>query len=593
MINFLQSLLSELTDNQRGGITLARTRKKTESVTTPPVPLPTTKPIAIVEEDEENTVLAIANRPPDLLPQGIIRSEVNFLTLPFFSLSRHDQRVRTEYHAIETRGDKKLEVSWKVSANSEYGYPGVFDSKVHKAIEQIISNLPRPIENPIPLGSLLSLAKLMGVGLSRKGTLPGKSYKEIQDSLTKIVAATVESKGTFYDKGEEQFIDARFHLYDQVVFIGQKLRDGVVADTNYLFLSSWYLDNINARYVKPLDYTYYRTLQSPIASRLYELLGVKFYRGNPYIRYRYSTLCQLLPVTRYQYFSAAKRKLDLAHEELIRTGFLDNVEWGKVKDDPHDWYVNYWAGERAKEERQRFKKQVALPPPDDSVEPTPQPAPTTQAEQVADAKSDLADDVVNALQNFGISKKTAQKLAKNYPQDLILAKLDMVKWLVDTNSPLVSKNPQGFLVKAIEDGYLSEPPRRYKVSKQQEERQKQELEQQRQAQDQFQRAREEAKQKLLEEHPPQPIENTDLTTASAWNKTLESLREQVSNVIYTGWLKDTLLLRLEEDTAFVLVSSHFAREYLEHRLYASIARTLENVIGYPVDVEFVVSDMVS
>jgi hypothetical protein len=73
--------------------------------------------------------------------QEVIRSEVNFLVLPFFALSRRDVtgRTKTEYHATVKRGNERLEASWKVSANPEYGYPGPFDRRVHRAIEQIIS----------------------------------------------------------------------------------------------------------------------------------------------------------------------------------------------------------------------------------------------------------------------------------------------------------------------------------------------------------------------------------------------------------------------------------------------------------------------
>jgi hypothetical protein len=203
------------------------------------------------------------------------------------------------------------------------------------------------------------------------------------------------------------------------------------------------------------------------------------------------------------------------------------------------------------------------------------------------------DDVCAALENFGITKKIAMRLAKNYPAELVLEKLDLVQWLQSTKSSLVSKNPQGFLIKAIEDGYLPQPPKGYKsVSerKEEEEKQRRELEQQRQAQEQFQKAKEQARQRLLEEHPPEAIENTDLTTATAWTKTLEALQQQVSPVTYAGWLKDTLLLRLEQNTAFVLVSSQFARDYLEHRLYQSITRTLGQVLDQPVQVEFVVAE---
>jgi replication initiator protein A len=453
MLSFIRSLFFGVKSNNSGEKSVVSTRNKTKYVKTPPANSTPTKQVVLLEEDEEDIDLS----------KGVIRSEVNFLAYPFFALSRKDaaHRSKTEYHTTIERGDEKLDVSWKVSANPEYGYPSPFDRKVHRAIEQIISNLKRPIKNPIPLGSFRNLAKLMDVGLSKKGTLSGRTYKEIEDSLTRIVATTAHSKRTFYDKGRKRWLEAVFHLYDQVVFAGEILPNGEVADTNYLFLGNWYLDNINARYVKPLDFTYYRSLKNNIASRLYELLGVKFYGmgHHPYIRYRYSTLCQLLPVTQYQRPSKAKEILNPAHDELTSSKFLAKIEWQEIPNEKHDWYVCYWAGTRAKEEIKQFSKQGVLPPPDDLQ--LRQSTATTTPQQ---ADEDVNEDVVLALQNFGISKKQAVKLAKGHEHEYILEKLELVQWFRDTKSPLVAKNPAGFARRAIEDDYPAPP--QYKSKKQ-------------------------------------------------------------------------------------------------------------------------------
>ena len=71
----------------------------------------------------------------------VIRSEVNFLVLPFFALWDKEvkRKKRTEYKTLVIRDNKKLEISWIVSPNTEFGYPGPFDRAIHKAVEQIIS----------------------------------------------------------------------------------------------------------------------------------------------------------------------------------------------------------------------------------------------------------------------------------------------------------------------------------------------------------------------------------------------------------------------------------------------------------------------
>jgi hypothetical protein len=574
MLSFILSLFFGAKSSNIGEKSMVSTGKKTKNATTRLANPTPTKQVALLEEDEEST---------DLLPQGTVRSEVNLLALPFFALSRKDaqKRMTTEYHTTVTRGEEKLDVSWIVSANPRYGYPRPFDRHVHRAIEQIISEMKLPLQNPVRIGSLYRLAQLLNLKRS------GKLYSEIKAAIQRIVTTSIESKGTYYDKGKRRWRETTFHLYDKVVFTGEELDKGELADDNYLWVDSWYLDNINARYVKPLDYIYYRSLHSSIASRLYELLGVKFYGLGkyPYIRYRYSTLCQLLPVTQYQRPSKAKEILKPAHDELISSKFLAKVEWQEIPNEKYDWYVCYWAGTRAKEEIQRWSKQVVLPPPDDlQLE---QPAPTSTPQQAEEY-----DDLVVALQNFGISKKTTKRLAKNHPEQDILEKLELVQWLVDTKSPLVSKNPQGFLVKALDEGYLPRPPKGYKTATQRKEeakRQEQEVAQQRQATEQFQKAREEARQRLLEKHPPQPIAGTGHTTETAWGKVLASLQEQVSPANFNSWFKDTALLQVTDTAAHIAAPNRFALLQLERRLYQEVSNAVKGALGKDLDLEFVVA----
>ncbi len=311
----------------------------------------------MTEEENEREVQLIPEDEQTPLTPEVIRSEVNLLTFPFFALSRKGLKEKTkiEYRAVVQRGDKKVEILWRVSSNSEYGYPGPFDQKVHKAIEEIINELPHPIQNPIGF-SIYELCRRMQLG-----SAGGSDYKKIKEGLERIVATTVKSRGTFYAKGRKKWIDDVFHLYDRIIFRGEELPDGALAERNYLYLNSWYLENLNARYVRPLDYQYYKALRSNIAQRLYELLGVKFYglmrAGYTSIGYRYSTLCQLLPLTRQKYLSQARQILDPAHEELLKTEFLAGAEWSDVdsEQEENDWLVTYVPGARAIAEVERYR----------------------------------------------------------------------------------------------------------------------------------------------------------------------------------------------------------------------------------------------
>ena len=235
----------------------------------------------------------------------VIHPEANFLRLPFFSLSWRGLKNTTkiEYQHIEKRNGKKVELLWKVTANTEYGYPTPFDHKVARAIDALINEIilqkGYPLENPIKF-SIYKLARLMAHH-SDYASL----YTNIRESIERIIATTIKSEGSFFLKDEKRWLDKIFHIYDSAVFIGKEMPNGIVADSNYLWLGNEYLRNINSQYTRPLDYTYLTCLKSELASRLYELLSGKFY-GLPeselHLRISYSNLCQVLPITQQKYY---------------------------------------------------------------------------------------------------------------------------------------------------------------------------------------------------------------------------------------------------------------------------------------------------
>jgi hypothetical protein len=387
----------------------------------------------------------------EVLPPETVRSEVNLLNLPFFALSTKglENMTKVEYRNTVQREDRRFEILWKVSSNPEYGYPGPFDKKVYKAIEQIISEHRPPIENPICLGSLYALARMMGIK-SYKGS---GVYKEIKEALTRITTTSVQSKGAFYNKARSEWLERIFHLYDQVIFRGEKLKDETIANTNYLYLGSWYLENLNARYVKPIDYDYYRSLKNPISCRLYELLGIKFYGmgDQGFIRYKYSTLCQLLPVTRQKYLSDAKAALNLSHEELKRTAFLKDYQWSKPGRGQRDWYITYWPGERVKEEQERLSmessKELELAPSD--VRPIPpesgeESLETLSRKAIPEKSISPEDDLLWQKVLEGMEQEVTRANFKTYFSEMRLIELGENWARIGTLSELTLKQLQRF-----------------------------------------------------------------------------------------------------------------------------------------------------
>ena len=390
------------------------------------------------EKVKKTTELVKKKEPQEISLPKIINSEVNLLVFPFFALSTKTlkKKLETEYRDVVERGDQKIEILWNVSANPKYGYPGLFDREIHKVIEQIITETLRrngKIENPVPLGSLYNLLKKADIDLG------GMQYRKTKEALERITTTSIKSKGTFYNKEKKEWIEDIFHLYERVVFKGKKLPNGEIADNNYLFLGSWYLQSLNSFYIKPIDYNYLQNLRSKIASRLYEILGVKFYglrnKREGFICYRYSKLCQLLPITPFKQISRAKQQLDPAHKELQDTRFLFNYKWDKNSD--RDWLIYYWPGERAKKEMRKVKTEFITPPIEELL-----PEPKGKSKSLTKSQINL----LNELVKLNVSKITAEDLVKYSSQQAIK------KWVKGIHYTK-AEDKAAYLVKAIRENW--------------------------------------------------------------------------------------------------------------------------------------------
>lgn len=73
-----------------------------------------------------------------------------------------------------------------------------------------------------------------------------------------------------------------------------------------------------------------------------------------------------------------------------------------------------------------------------------------------------------------------------------------------------------------------------------------------------------------------------------WQAALGELQIQLSRPDYSTWLKDSSLISHEDGVFVIGVPTPFAKEWLENRLSLTIRRTLTRILGYSVEVRFVV-----
>ena len=73
-----------------------------------------------------------------------------------------------------------------------------------------------------------------------------------------------------------------------------------------------------------------------------------------------------------------------------------------------------------------------------------------------------------------------------------------------------------------------------------------------------------------------------------WRAALGELQVSLSPANYETWLRDTLLVDVDEQRFRIAVPNGFAKDWLETRYRSLISQTLARIVGYSVQVEFIV-----
>ena len=74
-----------------------------------------------------------------------------------------------------------------------------------------------------------------------------------------------------------------------------------------------------------------------------------------------------------------------------------------------------------------------------------------------------------------------------------------------------------------------------------------------------------------------------------WRAALGELQVSLSPANYETWLKETQLVDVDEQRFRIGVPNGFAKDWLETRYRSLISQTLARIVGYSVQVEFIVT----
>ena len=91
-------------------------------------------------------------------------------------------------------------------------------------------------------------------------------------------------------------------------------------------------------------------------------------------------------------------------------------------------------------------------------------------------------------------------------------------------------------------------------------------------------------------HPTNHIAGSDrrMDAKQVWRAALGELQVSLSPANFETWLRDTQLVDVDEQRFRIAVPNGFAKDWLESRYRSLISQTLARIVGYSVQVEFVI-----
>lgn len=361
-----------------------------------------------------------------------IRIEKNLTTLGFFTPTQGRGKLMNRPKVLRIRrelpGGKIIEAEATIIPSVEHGLPTTPDQDKYLAFQQIVQERRKEnggiVQNPIPFSSYELCTR---VGLNTGG----KNYADISEWLDRMVATTIRSKGTVYLAKRKTYVKDTFHVFDRVIAAGKQLSDGSIADRNYVWLSEWQIENLNARYQLPVDFESYKQLRTHIGKALVPLLQVWLFPSRAFGKFekRYADVCELLSLRPQTAPSLIDRQLRPALDELLMMGYISNWSIERTTDSMEHKLVLFHGP--------KYLSDLKLV--------------NSRSEDEADPKMPLAEtgDVLELLTERGITPTAARKLIKSMPLGQPVQ--EQLAWCDSIIRQGKLSNPAGFVYSVLKN----------------------------------------------------------------------------------------------------------------------------------------------
>jgi hypothetical protein len=360
------------------------------------------------------------------------KDEMNLVEYPITLLSkRHESETKTIEFSDVIKGDggKLVKREWIVTGSDKYGLPLAQDNDVLLALLTI--GKEQNFQSRKIFFSRYRLCQIMGWKLG------GANYNRVEETLKRFKGVSIYAKNALWDNKKKSYITMGFGIIDEFyLFDSPRSVKHETLPLSYVNLGEVLYESIKAGYIKSIDIKTYYELESFITKRLYRYLDKKRYDGKRKFEIDLFTLAYThigFDEKAYRYASLIKNKLNHAHEELVKAGFLKGAEYRKTNDGDSDKVIYTFVKNAGQDE----PRNVSSAGEKNSAEPS----------------FRESDPLVARLLEIGVTRAMAEQIVREYSAENIETQMDI---LPHRNA----KDPAAVLVAAIKESW--EPPASFK-----------------------------------------------------------------------------------------------------------------------------------
>jgi hypothetical protein len=196
---------------------------------------------------------------PDYIQAEVFLETVGFFTPSSRRIKHHLVKEKTLAERANPDGTMYA-IKTTISANALFGLPITSDLDYYRAFLKICDEIvDRDGRFHLPI-AIPTRALIRYAGKTENA----RERKEIRAwirrmTLTGIIGGIYQAKSRDYSDG---FVGT---LFGQAYVRGERMRNGKIAEMNYIWPAPWWLSNFFYRYLRPFDYNFHQRLRKPIA----------------------------------------------------------------------------------------------------------------------------------------------------------------------------------------------------------------------------------------------------------------------------------------------------------------------------------------